>query len=140
MKVANRGQYGLHLDFMKNLNDVVTLMDLFSAESVLNFQQQVWDFEESIYNLLRTEVYGLPKVPYDHRDLRPTFYAFFARICKQLDMPEHDGRLQWISILKRRRPLTSLDDYLNDVHTRRISGMCSAIHICPTTVPQARGK
>ena len=39
MKVANRGPYRLHLDFMMNLNGVVTLMDLFSAESVLNFQQ-----------------------------------------------------------------------------------------------------
>ena len=48
-----------------NLNDVVTLMDLFSAESALNFQQQVWDFQESIYHALKTEVYGLPKVPYD---------------------------------------------------------------------------
>ena len=93
MKVADRGPYGLHLDFMMNLNDVVTLMDLVSAESALNFQQQVWNFEESIYNLLRTEVYGLPKVPYDRRDLRPTFYAFFAHICNQLDMLEHDGRL-----------------------------------------------
>ena len=103
---------------MMNLNDVVTLMDLFSAESALNFQHQVWDFEESIYNSLWTEVYGLPKVPYDRRDLRPTFYAFFAHICNQLDMPEHDGQLQWISILECHRPLTSLDDYLNDMHTR----------------------
>ena len=93
MKVADRGPYGLHLDFMMNLNDVVTLMDLFSAESALNFQQQVWNFEESIYNSLRTEAYGLPKVPYDCRDLRPTFYAFFAHICNQLDMPEHNGWL-----------------------------------------------
>ena len=96
---------------------MVTLMDLFSTESALNFQQQVWDFKESIYQALKTEVYGLPKVPYDRRDLRPTFYAFFARICNQLDMPEHDGRLQHISILEHRRPLTSLDDYLNDMHT-----------------------
>ena len=100
MKVADRGPYRLHLDFMMNLNDVVTLMDLFSAESALNFQQQVWDFEEIIYNSLWTEVYGLPEVPYDRRDLRPTFYAFFARICNQLDMPEHDGWLQCISILE----------------------------------------
>ena len=140
MKVADRGPYGLHLDFMMNLNDVVTLIDLFSAGSALNFQQQVWDFEESIYNSLRTKVYGLPKVPYDHRDLRPTFYAFFARICNQLDMPEHDGQLQRISILECHRPLTSLDDYLNDAHTRRVSGMPSAIHIHPTTAPRARGK
>ena len=117
IKMADRGPYGLHLDFLMNLNDVVTLMDLFSAESALNFQQQVWDFEESIYQALKTEVYGLPKVPYDIRDLRPTFYAFFARICNQLDMPEHDGQLQRISILECRRPMTSLDDYLNDVHT-----------------------
>ena len=77
IKMADRGPCGLHLDFLMNLHDVVTLMDLFSAESALNFQQQVWDFEESIYHALKTEVYGLPKVPYD----RPTFYAFFARIC-----------------------------------------------------------
>ena len=102
IKMADRGPYGLHLDFLMNLNDVVTLMDLFSAESSLNFQQQVWDFEESIYQVLKTEVYGLPKVPYDRRDLRPTFYAFFARICNQLDMPEHDGWLQCISILEHR--------------------------------------
>ena len=140
IKMADRGPYGLHLDFLMNLNDVVTLMDLFSAESALNFQQQVWDFEESIYHALKTEVYGLPKVPYDRRDLRPTFYAFFVRICNQLDMPEHDGRLQRISILKRRRPMTSLDDYLNDAHTRQISGIPSAIHILPTSVPRAQGK
>ena len=140
MKVADTGPYGLHLDFMMNLNDVVTLMDLFNAESTLNFQQQVWDFEESIYNSLEMEVYGFPKVPYDRRDLRPTFYAFFACICNQLNMPEHDGRLQWISILECHRPLTSLDDYLNDAHTRRVSGMPSVIHICPTTVPWAHGK
>ena len=90
IKMADRGPYGLHLDFLMNLNDVVNLMDLFSAESALNFQQQVWDFKESIYQALKTEVYELPKVPYDRRDLRPTFYAFFARICNQLDMPEHD--------------------------------------------------
>ena len=102
IKMADRGPYGLHLDFLMNLNDVVTLMDLFSAESALNFQQQVWDFEESIYHALKTEVYGLPKVPYDRRDLRPTFYAFFVRICNQLDMPQHDGQLQRISILECR--------------------------------------
>ena len=51
-----------------------------------------------------------------------------------------DGWLQWISILKHHRPLTSLDDYLNDAHTRRISGMPSAIHVRPTTAPQAQGK
>ena len=131
MKVANTGPYRLHLDFMMNLNDVVTLMDLFSAESALNFQQQVWDFEESIYASLKMEVYSLPKVPYDHRDLRPTFYAFFVCICNQLGMPEHDGRLQWINILKCHRPLTSLDDYLNDAHTHQVSGMPSAIHVHP---------
>ena len=138
--MAERGPYGLHLDFLMNLNDVVTLMDLFSAESALNFQKQVWDFKESVYQALKTEVYGLPKVPYDRTDLRPTFYAFFARICNQLDMPEDDGRLQCISILERRRPLTSLDDYLNDMHTHRISGMPSAIHIQPTSAPRAQGK
>ena len=140
IKMADRGPYGLHLDFLMNLNDVVTLMDLFSAESALNFQQQVWDFEESIYQVLKTEVYGLPKVPYDRRDLRPTFYAFFARICSQLDMPEHDGWLQGISILEHCRPLTSLDDYLNDAHTCQISGIPSAIHVRPTSVPRAWGK
>ena len=118
-----------------NLNDVVTPMDLFSAESTLNFQQQVWDFEESIYHALKTEVYGLPKVPYDRRDLRPTFYAFFVRICNQLDMPTHDGRLQRISILERRCPMTSLDDYLNNMHTCQISGIPSAIHVRPTSAP-----
>ena len=87
--MADRGPYSLHLDFLMNLNDVVTLMDLFSAESALSFQQQVWDFEESIYQALKTETYGLPKVPYDRRDLQPMFYAFFARICNQLDMPEY---------------------------------------------------
>ena len=100
----------------------------------------MWDFEESIHHALKTEVYGLPKVPYDRRDLRPTFYAFFVRICNQLDMPEHDGRLQHISILEHRQPMTSLDDYLNDTHTHRISGIPSAIHVCPTSAPQAWGK
>ena len=140
IKMADRGPYCLHLDFLMNLNDVVTLMDLFSAESALNFQQQVWDFKESIYHALKTEEYGLPKVPYDRRDLRPTFYAFFVRICNQLDMPEHDGRLQRISILKRCQPMTNLDDYLNDAHTHRISGIPSAIHVLPTSAPQAWGK
>ena len=61
IKMADRGPYGLHLDFLMNLEDVVNLMDLFSAESALQFQQQVWDFEESIYEALKTEVYDLPK-------------------------------------------------------------------------------
>ena len=135
IKMADRGPYSSHLDFLMNLNDVVTLMDLFSAESTLNFQQQVWDFKESIYQVLKTEVYGLPKVPDDRRDLRPTFYAFFARICNQLDMPEHDGRLQRISILEHHRPLTSLDDYLNNAHTHPVQGMPSAIHHHPSTAP-----
>ena len=78
MKVSDRGPYGLHLNFIMNLNDVANLMDLFSAESALQFQQQVWDYEESIYESLKTEVYGLPQVPYDCRDLQPTFYAFFT--------------------------------------------------------------
>ena len=52
IKMADRGPYGLHLDFLMNLEDVVNLMDLFSAESVLQFQQQVWDFEESICNVV----------------------------------------------------------------------------------------
>ena len=73
IKMADRGPYGLHLDFLLNLEDVVNLMDLFSAESALQFQQQVWDFEESIYEALQTEVYGLPKVKYDRRDLLPLF-------------------------------------------------------------------
>ena len=51
-----------------------------------------------------------------------------------------DGWLQWISILECRRPLTSLDDYLNDAHTRQISGMPSAIYVRPTTAPWAQGK
>ena len=55
-------------------------------------------------------------------------------------MPQHDGPLQRISILEHRRPMTSLDDYLNDAHTRRISGIPSAIHIRPTSVPRAWGK
>ena len=36
--------------------------------------------------------------------------------------------------------MTSLDDYLNDVHTHRISGIPSAIHVCPTSAPRAQGK
>ena len=115
-------------------------MDLFSAESALQFQQQVWDFEESIYEALQTEVYGLPKVKYDRRDLRPSFYAFFTRVCNQIDPQDSDRRLQRIHVLERRRPLTSLDDYLNNVHTRVVSGMPSAIHVRPTTTPHPRGK
>ena len=140
IKMADRGPYGLHLDFLLNLEDVVNLMDLFSAESALQFQQQVWDFEESIYEALKTEVYGLPKVKYDRRDLRPSFYAFFARVCNQIDPQDSDRRLQRIHVLERRRPLTSLDDYLNNVHTRVVSGMPSAIHVHPTTAPRPRGK
>ena len=34
----------------------------------------------------------------------------------------------------------SLDDYLNNVHTRVVSGMPSAIHVRPTTAPHPRGK
>ena len=54
IKMGDRGPYGLHLDFLMNLEDVVNLMDLFSAESALQFQQQVWDFEESVYEALKT--------------------------------------------------------------------------------------
>ena len=140
IKMADRGPYGLHLDFLMNLEDVVNLMDLFSAESALQFQQQVWDFEESIYEALKTEVYALPKVKYDRRDLRPSFYAFFTRVCNQIDPQDSDRRLQRIHVLERRRPLTSLDDYLNNVHTRVVSGMPSAIHVRPTTAPRPRGK
>ena len=61
--MADRGPYGLHLDFLMNLNDVVTLMDLFSVESTLNFQHQVWDFEDRIYQSLKMEVYVFPKGP-----------------------------------------------------------------------------
>ena len=140
IKMADRGPYGLHLDFLLNLEDVVNLMDLFSTESVLQFQQQVWDFEESIYEALQTEVYGLPKVKYDRRDLRPSFYAFFARVCNQIDPQDSDRQLQRIHVLERCQPLTSLDDYLNNVHTRVVSGMPSAIHVRPTTTPHPRGK
>ena len=55
-------------------------------------------------------------------------------------MPEYDGWLQRISILEHHRPLTSLDDYLNDAHTRPVPGMPSAIHTRPSTVPRAHGK
>ena len=55
-------------------------------------------------------------------------------------MPEHDRRLQHISILEHCQPLTSLDDYLNDVHTHQISGIPSAIHVCPTSAPRAWDK
>ena len=140
IKMADRGPYGLHLDFLLNLKDVVNLMDLFSAESALQFQQQVWDFEESIYEALQTEVYGLPKVKYNRRDLRPSFYAFFARVCNQIDPQDSDRQLQRIHVLERRGPLTSLDDYLNNVHTRVVSGMPSAIHVHPTMIPHPRGK
>ena len=115
-------------------------MDLFSAESPLQFQQQVWDYEESIYESLKTEVYGLPKVQYDRRDLRPTFYAFFARVSNQLDWPNDGKDLQRISILERRRPLTGLDEYLNFANTRRVSGMPSEIHEQPSKINRSRGK
>ena len=115
-------------------------MDLFSTESALQFQQQVWDFEESIYEALQTEVYGLPKVKYDRRDLRPSFYAFFAHVCNQIDPQDSDRWLQRIHVLERRRPLTSLDDYLNNIHTCVVLGMPSAIHVCPTTTPHPHGK
>ena len=100
--MADRGPYVLHLDFLLKPEDVVNLMDLFSAESALQFQQQVWDFEESIYEALQTEVYGLPKVKYDCRDLHPSFYAFFARVCNQIDPQDSDRWLQRIHVLERR--------------------------------------
>ena len=140
MKVSDRGPYGLHLDFILNLNDVANLMDLFSTESTLQFQQQVWDYEESIYKSLKTEVYGLPQVPYDCRDLRLTFYAFFARVSNQLDWPNDGNELQQISVLECRRPLTRLDEYLNYVNTRRVSGMPSEIHQQPSKIHRDRGK
>ena len=140
LKVSNRGPYGLHLDFIMNLNDVANLMDLFSTESPLQFQQQVWDYEESIYESLKTEVYGLPKVQYDRRDLRPTFCAFFARVSNQLDWPNDGKDLQRISILERRQPLTGLDEYLNFANTRRVSGMPSEIHQQPSKINHNRGK
>ena len=140
IKMAHRGPYGLHLDFLLNLEDVVNLMDLFSAESALQFQQQVWEFEESIYEALKTEVYDLQKVKYDSRDLRPSFHAFFTHVCNQIDPQDSDRWLQRIHVLERCRPLTSLDDYLNNVHTRVVSGMPSAIHVRPTTAPCPRGK
>ena len=102
MKVSDWGPYGLHFDFIMNLNDVANLVDLFSTESALQFQQQVWDYKESIYESLKTEVYGLPQVQYDCRDLWPTFYAFFARVSNQLDWPNDGSELQRISVLERR--------------------------------------
>ena len=86
------------------------------------------------------EVYDLPKVKYNHRDLRPSFYAFFARVCNQIDPQDSDRWLQRIHVLERHQPLTSLDDYLNNVHTCVVSGMPSAIHVRPTTAPRTRGK
>ena len=139
IKVSDWGPHGLHLDFIMNLNNVANLMDLFSAESSLQFQQ-VWDYKESIYESLKTEVYGLPKVQYDRRDLRPTFYAFFVRVSNQLDWPNDGKDLQWISILERRRPLTGLDKYLNFANTRRVSGMPSEIHQQPSKINSDRGK
>ena len=115
-------------------------MDLFSTKSPLQFQQQVWDYEESIYESLKTEVYGLPKVQYDCRDLRPTFYAFFARVSNQLDWPNDGKDLQRISILERRRPLTGLDEYLNFANTCHVSGMPSEIHQQPSKINRNRGK
>ena len=61
-------------------------------------------------------------------------------MCNQIDPQDSDRRLQRIHVLERRRPLTSLDDYLNNVHTRVVSGMPSAIHVRPTTAPHTRGK
>ena len=86
------------------------------------------------------EVYALPKVKYDRRDLRPSFYAFFTRVCNQIDPQDSGRQLQRIHVLERRRPLTNLDDYLNNVHTRVVSGMPSAIHVRPTTAPRPCGK
>ena len=61
-------------------------------------------------------------------------------MCNQIDPLDSDRRLQRIHVLERHRPLTSLDDYLNNVHTRLVSGMPSAIHVRPTTAPRPRGK
>ena len=61
-------------------------------------------------------------------------------MCNQIDPQDSDRWLQRIHVLERRRPLTSLDDYLNNVHTCVVSGMPSAIHVCPTMTPHPHGK
>ena len=61
-------------------------------------------------------------------------------MCNQIDPQDSERRLQRIHVLERCRPLTSLDDYLNSVHTRVVSGMPSAIHVHPTTTPHPHGK
>ena len=61
-------------------------------------------------------------------------------MCNQIDPQDSDRRLQRIHVLERRRPLTSLDNYLNNIHTHVVSGMPSAIHVRPTTTPHPRGK
>ena len=61
-------------------------------------------------------------------------------MCNQIDPQDSDRRLQRIHVLERCRPLTSLDDYLNNIHTHVVSGMPSAIHVRPTTAPRPHGK
>ena len=61
-------------------------------------------------------------------------------MCNQIDPQDSDRQLQRIHVLERRQPLTSLDDYLNNIHTHVVSGMPSAIHVHPTMAPRPHGK
>ena len=120
IKLSDRGPYGLHLDIITGLNDIVNLLDLFSAETALMFQQNVWNLKSAIYDELQKGVPDLPRIQYEQRDLRRSFYTFFARICNQLDTRNPVLRLLPVYPLKKWRPLTSLDAYLDNAYTRHV--------------------
>ena len=120
IKLSDRRPYGLHLDVITGLNDIVNLLDLFSVKTALVFQQNVWNLESAIYDELQKGVPDLPRIQYEQRDLRHSFYAFFARICNQLDTRNPILRLLPVYPLEKRHPLSSLDAYLDNAYTRRV--------------------
>ena len=121
VKITDRGPYGMHLDIITSLNDIVNLLDLFSAESAIAFERNVWNHEEAIYEEIQREVEGLPKIHYERRDLRRSFYAFFARVCNQLDSYDPSYDLLPVFPLEKRQPLTSLDARLNNAYRKSVN-------------------
>ena len=90
-------------------------------ETALTFQQNVWNLESAIYDELQKGVPDLPKIRYEQRDLRRSFYAFFARVCNQLNTRNPTLRLLPVYPLEKQQPLTSLDAYLDNAYTRHVN-------------------
>lgn len=121
VKITDRGPYGMHLDIITGITDIVNLLDLFSTETALSFERNIWDHEEAIYEEIQREVEDLPKINYERRDLRRSFYAFFARVCNQLDFHDPSYDLLPVFPLEKRRPLTSLDARMNTAYRRSVN-------------------